>query len=49
MTEEIGKTILELLLQNERRWGTPISILKTSFECDNKVIKGKERAIRMWC
>ena len=42
---------MDLLLQNERRLGSPISILNISFELGNTVINiklGKDRAIKMW-
>ena len=37
--EEIRATTLEFLLKNERRWGTPISILNTSFEWNDTVVE----------
>ena len=52
MMEEIRTATLELVIQNDRRWGTPISILNTTFEWNNTVVKiklGKEEAIKMWC
>ena len=51
-TEEISDTTLELLLQNERRSGSPFSILKISFKLGNTVVQiqlGKDRTIEMWC
>ena len=50
--EEIRTATLELLIQKQQRWGTPLSILDTTFKWNITVVKiklGKEKAVKMWC